>query len=280
MTEDAWSTAPTKMKRALQQKSNEVFILKITKVFAVLAITLLFCDGMASTGAQLVIDGEGIIVYSGPSVKYRAIGITDRGQKLPVSLQKIPGYKEVGDFYKVLVKVKPGNRKRLGYISSSEQVRIEHTSEDENIDSYQDFLLAKSAVQLAFAVLNDKNYQVALGYLIYPLPNLYLKAFVGQALSLTRASFLAGIEVGVDYFIGGPWSAYLSFAPGMVFSNGSDQLFLGSKPVTQVIQGGAGLRYNAGEHAALSFGLLQAGYFNTATGVLLSGMMITLEVGL
>lgn len=234
----------------------------------------------ASTpGAKLVVKGKDIIIYSGPSTRYRPLATASDGAVFAVSLRRVPGLGG-GEFYKVLVSFKGGERKRLGYISANEPVQIEKSETDENVDSYKPLALARNTVQLGFAGLRERTYVWTLGYVVYPAENFYLKAFGGQVLNASTANFLGGVEIGLDQLLWGNISLYTLVNGGAVFPVSENAIFPGSTGLSRFMQGGVGFRYNAGEFAAVSLGLIQAAFFNGNNALLSLGYTVAFEVGL
>lgn len=234
----------------------------------------------AKKGAELVVRGERVTIYTGPSAKYRPLGVATKGSKFPVSLKKVPAVGQAGEYYKVLVVMKPSKRKRVGYINTAEEVKLQISGIDEGVDQYQGLALAEDNIQVSFASLTDSVYQWSVGYQIYPISNLFIKGFAGQVLGVTKGSFLSGAEVGLDHFLVGRFSLYGTIGAGLIFPPSSDTPFLGSKNPSFFLQGASGVRYSSGEHAAISLGFTQVGYFNGNNSLVPRGVVLTLEIGL
>lgn len=246
------------------------------------ALLLLLPNIVLGAGSgELSIEGDSVIVYSGPSHKFRPLFVANKGERFPVAFEKVGAIDEAGDFYKVLINLKFGNKKRIGYIFGLDPVRMVATSgAQEDLDAYEGIALSRTSLVINFHTLQNKTYQLTAGYLFYPTPNLFLKAFGGQVLTVTRGSLVAGAEVGVEHYLSSRLSAAMSLGGGAVFSPNSDVLFVGSSKVDNTIQVHGGLRYNTGPKAALHFGVSEVSYFNRNSGVLVIGGYVGLEVGL
>jgi len=231
----------------------------------------------AATGAKLAVLGD-IVIYSGPSVRYRPLATASKGQSFPVSLRRVIGAGGV-EFFKVLLRFRNGGV-RIGYISVTDPVEIQTSDVNEDVDSYQSLALAKSAVQFSFGGLKDGNYEVAAGYLVFPAPDFYLKAFAGQFVTPVTGNPLLGVEMGLDHLITGAFSIYGLVNTGAVFPANPGSIFAGSSSVAEFLQGGFGLRYNAHEFAAVSLGMIETGLYSNDNSFISSGYYVTLEVGL
>ncbi len=239
----------------------------------------LFAQSGSSAGANLLIVGDDILIYSGPSLRYRPLAVATRGSKIPVSLRQVPG-SGAGQFYKVLVTFQGGDKKRIGYISTEEAVQVEKSEVDEEVDKYKSLALANKTVQFGLSVLKERTYEWTLGYVFYFAPNLYMKGLGGQILNSTTANFILGVELGLDQLMFGAFSLYTLVGGGTFFPASQNAVFQGSSSTSEFAQGGVGIRYNSGEYASVSLGLIDTAFFNNDNAFLSLGYMATFEVGL
>ena len=253
---------------------------QLAKYFVLLGFLFLFSNS-AKAGVRLTVTGDDVIIFSGPSIRYRPLLNAAKGEYFPVSPRRVLGNKNGGEFYKVLVNIRGGD-KRIGYISVDDPVQIEGATDaaSEDVDSYQTMALAKSAAQFSFGGLKDSDYEVAVGYLRYSAPNFYYKYFVGQLITPITGNFIGGVEIGLDHLLAGHWSVYGLVNTGFVLPATSNAIFLGSSSLAEELQSGFGFRYSAGEFAAVSLGVIQAAFFSNNNSLLSTGYWATLEVGL
>ncbi|MEQ1875911.1 MAG: hypothetical protein ABL958_04640 [Bdellovibrionia bacterium] len=230
----------------------------------------------AEIQSKLVVLSDDVLVLSGPSFGYRPITVANKDRSFPVSNQLVQTPE--GDFYKVLVTFKSG-QKSIGYISSREKVRLDESSEKEEIENYKPLALAKSSMQAAFYGLRNNRLFWTIGYLKYPAPAFYLKGFIGQFFTQSTSSMIFGGELGTDHFVRGPYSLYTSLGAGFMVVPRDDAVFRGSTSFAYFFQGGTGIRYNT-SLAAISFGPVQSLVLDSGNSYLAWGMGITLEVGL
>jgi hypothetical protein len=273
-----WSIFLVSFYARIIKVKQQLWIFHITLCFVLFSAGMASAQAPAQTGAKLVVRGKDVVVYSGPSTRYRPLATASDGAIFPVSIRRVPGVG--GEFYKVLITFRGGEKKRIGYISVSEPVQIEKSETDENVDSYKSLSLARNTVQLGFTGLKERTYIWTLGYVFYPAENFYLKAFGGQVLNSSTANFLAGAEIGLDQLLWGNFSIYTLVNAGVLVPASENAIFQGSTSTSRFVQGGAGLRYNAGEFAALSVGLIESAFLNGNNAFISLGYQIAFEVGL
>jgi len=162
-------------------------------VSGIFLVQLLFLNTAdAAAGSRLTTGDAAVTVYSGPGFRYRPILTITKKTELPASSRIYQG--KDGDFYKVLITYKTG-RRAVGYINVNSEVDLninDRTAED--IEAYKDLGLAESAMQVGFHTIKNSKVFWTLGYQKYPAPSFYLKALIGQLLSETASSLLAGAE--------------------------------------------------------------------------------------
>jgi hypothetical protein len=243
----------------------------------VLFIGLIFeFQAKADIQSKLVVLSDDVLVLSGPSFGYRPILVANKDRSFPVSNQLIQTSE--GDFYKVLVTFKNG-QKRIGYISSREKVRLDESSEKEDIENYRPLALAKSSMQAAFYGLRNNRLFWTIGYLKYPAPAFYLKSFVGQFFTQNTSSLMVGGELGTDHFVRGSISLYTLLGAAFMVIPRDNVVFTGNSSFATFVQGGTGVRYNT-SLAAISVGLIQSLVMDSGNSYLSWGGGMTLEVGL
>lgn len=244
-----------------------------------------FCSAKAHAQGTLRFESDDVLIYSGPGQKFRPIGKGKTGTKTTVNPQILPG--PDGDYFEILYSDKLGadsddEEKRLGYVSTRSKVVFERTGMDEGDDlkKYKSWAQAEAAVQSDITILKDQSYLWTVGYLKYPSPGFFVKGFVGQILSRFSSSTIVGGEVGLDQWIRGHFTAYSSLAIAPLFVPSDGTLFTGSQLFNLFVRGSVGLRYNADEHAQISFGLTQILATNVQNSFMSPGLAFTLEVGL
>lgn len=237
---------------------------------------IVFASPTLFAGSKVVLESD-VILYSGPSIKYRPVWTGKKGDSFPISKRQVQG-KEGEEYYKVLIKRK--GPARVGYIPVSAAVHVEGTAEEADVDSYTSFAQANSAFQVGFHSLKDYQFLWTFGFLKYPSEDFYLKALVGQLLNQKTGSLVLGGEVGTDQQFINQFSLYALFSTGVFLLGEDDQIFQGSRKLNYFAQGGTGFRYTADEHAAVSLGLFQIALFSPNNSLLSLGASVTLEVGL
>ncbi|MBX9768603.1 MAG: hypothetical protein K2X47_15115 [Bdellovibrionales bacterium] len=245
----------------------------------------LWCGELHAQGT-LRFESDDVLVYSGPGQKFRPIGKGKTGTKTTVNPQILAG--PDGDYFEIVFSDKAegesedDDEKRLGYVSTRSKVVFERTGMDEGDDlkKYKSWAQAESAIQSDITILKDQSYLWTVGYLKYPSPGFFVKGFVGQILSRFSSSTILGGEVGLDQWIRGHFTAYSSFAVAPLFVPSDGTLFTGSQLFNLFVRGSVGLRYNADEHAQISFGLTQILATNVQNSFMSPGFALTLEVGL
>lgn len=232
----------------------------------------------AGTPAKLVTGNESVTIYSGPSLTFRPIRNITEKTEFAASSKNIQG--RDGDYYKILVKFKNGNR-QIGFVPTTSPVKIEGViaGSGEDIDAIPTLFLAKASLQAAFYVFRDSRMYWTLGYMNYPVPNFYLKPFIGQFFTESASSVVGGFSLGTDHFFGDSLSFFSEVGAGMVASPKEGTVFKGSESANALVQASAGLRINA-ELAAVSFGFGQTGIFNGNNSFVGWNLGFTLEVGL
>lgn len=248
---------------------------RILLVIAVLTVSFFGLDSQA--GSKLKIEADGILIYSGPGFKYRSITEAKKGKYYPVSKKLAQG--RGGSFYKVLISGR-SKRKRVGYISDKEDVKIVYSDDDEDVDSYRSLALAEKSIQLGFTAYFKSLYFMQAGYQKYPLPNLYLKAYVGQALTQSNSNSMAGVEVGSDQLIYKNISIYTLLTGGVIVAPEKNSIFTGSSFLNFFINGGFGFRYHVDEFAAFGIGLMNVSAYSNNASQLSAGIGLNVEVGL
>jgi hypothetical protein len=242
----------------------------------VLSIFIFGANSVAAVQSKLVMMADDILVLSGPSFGYRPVRAANKDDSFPVSNQIIQTPE--GDFYKVAVTYKNG-QKRIGYVSTLEKVRLDESTEREEIEQYRSLTLAKSALQAAFYGLRNNRLFWTVGYLKYPAPSFFVKGFVGQFFTQNTTSLMAGAEIGTDHFVAGPWSLFTSAGSAVMIVPRDNAVFEGSTSFAVFVQGGTGIRYNT-SLAAVSVGLVQSLVLDSGNSYLAWGGGMTLEVGL
>lgn len=242
-----------------------------------LILAALIFSSSANASSMLFVEAEEIYVYSGASAKYRPIAKISKGGSVEVDKETIRNAE--GTFYKVLLSSKDG-RKILGFINAGEKVRIEKGEDSEDFTKYESLSLAQTSIQSSFYALKDNNFLWALGYQKYPAPDLYVKGIFGQFLNRVTGSTVVGAEVGMDLVSFGHYSIYNFLGAGAVFISLKDSVFTGSRAINYYTQGGAGLKYNADEFAAINLSISQMAVLNPNNSFLSMSLGIGLEVGL
>lgn len=227
---------------------------------------------------KMTIAKDNVIMYSGPSFRYRPLRTLEAGTELTASAAQFDG--PDGSFYEVYYKYKKSGRKVVGFISITAPIAIEKGALSENLNEYVKLELAQSAAWLSFSVLTYDHYLWAFSYVKYPAPGIYLKALGGQLVNLATANTVVGGEIGLDQLIYNRYSIYSAFAGAVLFAAQENSLFPASQGATPFVYTSFGLRYNIDRYAALSGGFLLATLFNQNNASLVSGAGFGLEVGL
>jgi hypothetical protein len=217
-----------------------------------------------------------VTIYSGPGLNFRPIRTISKKAEFISSSKLVQG--RDGEYYKVLVKFKSGNR-QVGYISTEAPAKFEVGESSEDVDAIATLFQSKANLQAAFHVLKNSRMYWTLGYMNYPLPNFYLRPFVGQLLTDIASSILVGTAVGTDHLFTDSFSFFSEIGAGFVAAPRPDAVFQGSESANTMLDAMAGIRFNAAL-AAVSIGLGETAIFNANNSYLGWSLSFTLEVGL
>ncbi len=223
---------------------------------------------------------DGILVYSGPSRRFRPLMRVRKGRKFAASSTIVQG--KDGDFYRVLVVSARSKRKRIGYIFVDEPVSIigESKETEEELTEIRSFAQAESSLQLSTWFLKDSLYIWGVGYQKYFAPEFYTKAFIGQLFNKVSGSLTTGVEMGMDQSFSGQFSLFTSFAFGVVVVGQEDVLFPDSKELNYLVVGTGGLRFHADQYASVSLGFGQTAIINHNNSYTSPTVGFSVEVGL
>ncbi|MCM2281405.1 MAG: hypothetical protein NDI61_06105 [Bdellovibrionaceae bacterium] len=224
--------------------------------------------------------GERVTVYTGPGRFYRPLLIVPSGTEMPAATSPVKN--KHGEFFKVLVTLSD-KRKAIGYVPVDSEIRKKSSADlADDMESFQEYPLAKHSLQATYAHLRTERRLVTVGYMKYVAPGFYLKGFAGSFLSPGSSSPLIGAEFGNDALLLKRLSGFASYTMGVFLRPKKDTLFEGSKNDLSnfLVQGALGLRLNFGEVASISLGATQVALVSANNSLVTFGGLATLEWGL
>lgn len=230
--------------------------------------------------SQLIATDDDVVVYSGPSFKYRPLYLLKNEQSLESSDQAI----KTSDayYYKVIV-IMPDQRRIIGYVPSDSPIRVRKDSiDEEDFSKYSELSLSKHSISMAFSYLKSDEYMVHLGWQNYLTPGFYIKYYGSEYMTQKSSGHHLGVEFGNDALLSNKLSAFVSYGGGIFMPNANDAIFIGSqtKSLNFLLRGAAGLRLNQSQNISFSIGPTQLVIFNANNSLVSFGAQLSLEVGI
>jgi hypothetical protein len=246
----------------------------------VLLLGLSVVPEFSKAAVELRLLADGVLVYSGPSRKFRPVMRAAKGRKFIASSNLVKG--DGIEFYKVVIVNEKTGRKRVGYLDSKEPLQVigEAKDSEEELLKIKTLSQADSSIQLSTWAMKDSLYFWSAGYQKYFSPELYLKLYLGQLFNKTSGSLAAGAEVGLDQELIDQFSLFTAFSLGVIGVGTEDVLFQNSATLNYSVIGTGGLKYSADEFASVSVGIGQASVFNENNSYVSAIVGFTVEVGL
>ncbi len=247
-------------------------------MFSATILSLIFAQA-ASAKSTISTTTDRVFIYSGPGLSYRPLSTLQPGVEYLCEFKPVKSAD--GHYYRIALNLQ--EKKYIGYVPLSEDVRLK-SDEDaaEDFAKYSEVALSKKSLQAEAGINRDDSYYISIGHLTYRSPGFYSKYFLGSRITTKTSVPMLGFELGNDALVYKRISGFINYGVALAFITKDDDLFSGSKRYGANVQvkGNFGLRYNAANFAAISFGPSQMAILNANNSTITVGIMATVEVGL
>lgn len=241
-------------------------------------LVLLFIPSVSWSGS-LLIETDGVAVYTGPGERYRILTRLNARAQVQASEKIVSS--PFGRFYKVLVPISE-KQKKVGYIPVTAPVRSKSDAPDsEEFEKYGPVALTSSALQITYAQLKDQQQLITLGYMDYLTTGFFVKGAVGQWITPSNTNAVVALgEIGNDSLLAGRISGFVTYGLGLFIPPSAGTIFTGSQRTNLLMQATMGLRYNISGFASFSASAIQAAAFNANNSLVSNGFQVSIEVGI
>lgn len=239
--------------------------------------TILLVASEARAVQTLVTVEDGVVIYSGPGRRFRALARVDSNVELRAADKVVRA--EDGEYYKVVAPIS-AKRKAIGYARVDWGIRKKRAGATvDDLANYSELALARHTLSTTFATYSDDRILGTVGFVNYMSPGLYWKAWAGAFIDTAGSAQIAALEIGNDAILFGRLSALMSIAAGAAFITKPGRIYAGSKSVNGAFMGTVGLRWNTLEWSA-GLGWSQFAIFNPDNSAVSSGPALILEASL